>query len=467
MTLSIRRFLLINLLFAIVLITVPSIIGDYYINRLDINDHMDALLEQVALSFHALVTGNTDPKRLSAIQNQLNLITEQAMMTSLQPHEPAEQNLMRYNKYYFQLFDKNGKLLLHSANAVNLDLNTNTPGFSDLIDNYLGWRVFMTIDPQTQLKFIVGERYDVRKQLIHRIAQDDIYILFFTFPLTGLVIWLVIGLSLRSLQKIAEEVSNRAPNYLEPVDIKEVPEEILPLIDELNKLFLQLHQAFEREKRFAADAAHELRTPLAALKTQAQVALKTKDDTERQNLLHNVILGVDRSAHIVQQLLTLSRLVPEASSIEDLTEVNLVKVTAETIAQIAPMAIEKNIDIELKAPDQPVNLMGNITALRILIRNLVDNAIRYTPQGGMVRVAVITEPQAIVLRVTDTGPGIPAELRSRVFERFYRVLGSTSSGSGLGLAIVQQIARLHQAEVKLGSPANGIGLQVEVSFPYQ
>ncbi len=181
------------------------------------------------------------------------------------------------------------------------------------------------------------------------------------------------------------------------------------------------------------------------------MALKTKDDTERQNLLHNVILGVDRSTHIVQQLLTLSRLVPEASSIEDLTEVNLVKVTAETIAQIAPMAIEKNIDIELKAPDQPVNLMGNITALRILIRNLVDNAIRYTPQGGMVRVAVITEPQAIVLRVTDTGPGIPAELRSRVFERFYRVLGSTSSGSGLGLAIVQQIARLHQAEVKLGS----------------
>lgn len=467
MTYSIRRFLLINLLFAIVLITVPSIIGDYYINRLDINDHMDALLEQVTLSFHALITGNTDPTRMAVLQQQLNLITEQAMMTSLQPHEPAEQNLMRYNKYYIQLFDQSGKLLLHSSNAAKLNLNTNVQGFSDLIDNALHWRIFMTTDPKTQLKFIVGERYDVRKQLIHRIAQDDIYILFFTFPLTGLIIWLIIGLSLRSLQKIADEVSNRAPTYLEPVDIKEVPEEIVPLIDELNKLFLQLRQAFEREKRFAADAAHELRTPLAALKTQAQVALKTKDEKEMKKLLHNVILGVDRSTHIVQQLLTLSRLVPEASSIEDLTEVNLVKVAAETIAQIAPMAVEKNIDIELNAPDHPVNLIGNITALRILIRNLVDNAIRYTPQGGMVRVAVITEPEAIVLRVTDSGPGIPAELRSRVFERFYRVLGSTSSGSGLGLAIVQQIARLHQAEVKLGSPANGIGLQVEVSFPYE
>lgn len=464
MTFSIRKFLLINLLCATIIITIPGIIGDYYINRLDLNQHMDGLLEQVALSFHALVTGNTAPARLQNIQQQLNLISQQAVMTSLETAKPAEQNLSRYNKYYFQLWDNKGKLLLYSQNAGNLNLNTEILGFSDLMADNIAWRVFMTTDPDKQLHYVVAERYDVRKQLIHRIAQDDIYISFLTLPLTGLIIWIIIGFSLRSLKKIAQEVSNRAPTYLEPVDLHAVPEEIVPLIDELNKLFLQLRQAFEREKRFAADAAHELRTPLAALKTQAQVALKTHDENERKAILQNVIFGVDRSAHVVQQLLTLSRLVPEASSMEDLTEINLTKTAAETIAQIAPMAVEKNIDIELSSPNENITLIGNITALRILIRNLVDNAIRYTPKGGMVRVAILSEPQLIILRVTDTGPGIPAELRSRVFERFYRVLGSSSSGSGLGLAIVQQIARLHRAEVKLGSPPNGIGLQVEVCF---
>lgn len=464
MTFSIRKFLLINLLCATIIITIPGIIGDYYINQLDLNRHMDGQLEQVALSFHALVTGNTTPAHLQIIQQQLNRITQQAIMTSLDTHEPAEQNLLKYNKYYFQLWDNNHHLLLYSQNAVNLILFTQASGFSDLDTHNLKWRVFMTRDDNNHYYYIVAERHDVRKQLIHRIVQDDIYITFLTLPLTGLIIWIIIGFSLRSLKKIAQEVSNRAPTYLEPVDLHAVPEEIVPLIDELNKLFLQLRQAFEREKRFAADAAHELRTPLAALKTQAQVALKCHDDTERQAILQNVILGVDRSAHVVQQLLTLSRLVPEANSMEELIEINLYKITAETIAQLAPMAIEKNIDIELSSSDESATIIGNITALRILIRNLVDNAIRYTPKGGMVRVAIISEPQMIILRVTDTGPGIPAELRSRVFERFYRVLGSTSSGSGLGLAIVQQIAKLHHAEVKLGSPPNGIGLQVEVCF---
>lgn len=465
MTFSIRKFLLINLLFTIILISIPGIIGDYYINRFDVNSHMDALLEQVGLSFHALVYGNTDPQHLQVIQQQLDHLSQQSMMTTLEKHQPAEQNLVRYNKYYFQLWNKEGQLLLYSANAADVKLNTALTGFSDLKADNLLWRVYMSTDPTSQYHYVVAERHDVRQQLIHRIAQDDTYILFLTLPLTGVILWFMVGLSLRSIKKIAQEVASRAPTYLEPVDLRHVPDEILPLIDELNKLFFQLRQAFEREKRFAADAAHELRTPLAALKTQAQVALKCRDDKERQALLQNVIIGVDRSAHVVQQLLTLSRLVPEATSIDDQVKINLGKAAAETIAQLAPAAVEKNIDIELNAPNQAVYLMGNITAMRILIRNLVDNAIRYTPHDGMVRVVVAQEPQAIVLRVIDTGPGIPAELRSRVFERFYRVLGSTSSGSGLGLAIVLQIAKLHRAEVKLGSPPNGIGLQVEVVFP--
>ena len=200
------------------------------------------------------------------------------------------------------------------------------------------------------------------------------------------------------------------------------------------------------------------------MKTQAQVALKTTNEKERQAILQNVITGVDRCNHVVQQLLTLSRLVPEANALSDVIELNLGRLATEIIAQLAPAALDKQIDIELIAEDEAVSIYGNITALSILIRNLVDNAIRYTPEFGEVRIRITPENGHVVLRVTDNGPGIPAELRARVFERFFRVLGSKSPGSGLGLAIVQQIAQLHNAQVKLGPAPGGKGLEVEVTF---
>lgn len=209
-----------------------------------------------------------------------------------------------------------------------------------------------------------------------------------------------------------------------------------------------------------------MRTPLAALKTQAQVALKANSEEERQKLLHNVIIGVDRCTHIVQQLLTLSRLVPEANTLTDICNIDLGKLAAEIVAQIAPLALDKEIDIELLSDEtHPAIIQGNITALTILIRNLVDNAIRYTSENGKVTVSVTKGSEnQIILKVIDNGPGIPAEFRARVFERFFRVLGNKGSGSGLGLAIVQQIAQLHNAQLRLGPSIAGRGLEVEVSF---
>ena len=198
-----------------------------------------------------------------------------------------------------------------------------------------------------------------------------------TFPLSGLLIWIIIGRGLDSLDRVAQEVANRAPTHLEPVDLQEVPEEIKPVIDELNKLFYRLQEGFEREKRFAADAAHELRTPLAALKAQAQVALNTTNIEEKNSALQKLIVSVNRSAHIVQQLLTMSKLVPEASSINDIDDVNLVKIAREVLAMLAPTAVEKQIELDFEHDEHPPKLAGNPTALGILIRNLVDNAIRY------------------------------------------------------------------------------------------
>jgi two-component system sensor histidine kinase QseC len=242
-----------------------------------------------------------------------------------------------------------------------------------------------------------------------------------------------------------------------------LPIEIKPLVMELNQLFMRLKLAFERNKRFAADAAHELRTPLAALKTHAQVALKSENNHERQHALLKVVQGVDRSSHVVAQLLTLSR-VSQEEDLNDVHAIDLHKIAAEVIAHLAPLALEKNIDLELTSSSNHPIIQGNDTAIGILIRNIVDNAIRYTPEKGSIKIAISESENKLIFTVIDTGTGIPDELRNRVFERFYRGVAETSTGSGLGLAIVHQIAELHHATIHLSTPSNGIGLQFTVYF---
>jgi two-component system, OmpR family, sensor histidine kinase QseC len=203
--------------------------------------------------------------------------------------------------------------------------------------------IFTKYTPKLGIYITVAEKHSIRQLLANRIAFDAIFIMLVTYPFVGLLIWFIVGQGLKSVKRVTDEVSHRIPSYLEPVDAKSVPPEIKPLVVELNKLFLRLQQAIDREKRFAGDAAHELRTPLAGLKTQAQVALKTKVDRERKQLLHNVITGVDRCTHVVQQLLTLSRLAPESKILGEASRIDLPKLTAEVLAQLAPMAIEKKL----------------------------------------------------------------------------------------------------------------------------
>ncbi|HVT62071.1 MAG TPA: ATP-binding protein, partial [Legionellaceae bacterium] len=327
------------------------------------------------------------------------------------------------------------------------------------------WRVFTTNNPKAKIHTVLAERYDTRNELGRRIALDDLYIMLLTLPLAGLLIWVVIGRGLDNLEAVAEELANREPNHLEPVKIDSLPDEIRPVIDELNKLFFRLKEGFEREARFAADAAHELRTPLAALKAQAQVALNTNDINEKNIALQKVIASVNRNTHIVQQLLTMSKLVPEQAIMHDLDQIDLVKITRDILAMLAPAAIEKHLELEFVANDNVTTFLGTPTALSILVRNLVDNAIRYTPPYGHIIVRVHQGPSDVILEVQDNGPGISEKFHARVFERFFRELGNTSTGSGLGLAIVQQIAVLHHATIKLDKPDLGTGLIVRVFFP--
>lgn len=462
---SIRKFLLINVLLAIISTTTLTAIGNFLLGKKDIKEHLDTLMTISALSYQALVgdalktqQAHQIQQRLDQIPHIINSYYQQGILSKL----PPENYLDKFN---FQIWSTDGKLLLHSAEAPMSPFSTSLRGFSDNKIDHKKWRTFTTNDNATNTHTIIAEGHDTRNELGYRIAQDDFYIILLTFPLSGLLIWIIISRGLDSLDRVAKEVANRAPTYLEPVNLAEVPEEIKPVIDELNNLFYRLKEGFEREKRFAADAAHELRTPLAALKAQAQVALNINDLESKNIALHKLITGVNRTTHIVQQLLTMSQLVPETAMLNNLDEVNLVRSTREVLAMLAANAVEKHIALEFEYDEKSPTFTGNITTLGILTRNLVDNAIRYCKEHGKITVRVYANDQYIILEIQDNGPGIPNELHTRVFERFFRVLGNKGQGSGLGLAIVRQISEMHNAKVELASPPKGQGLIVRVYFP--
>lgn len=465
MKFSIRKFLLINLLLAITITTTLTAIGNYYLDQNDIQEHLDNLMAISALSYEALLGNDLHQRPLIKIQHALDTVPEKIESHYQKYFQTGHHTPNFMDKFNFQVWTNGGKLLLHSPTAPKIPLTAELDGFSNTYVGDQKWRVFTTYNEKAGVRTVLAERYDTRYELGRRIAQDDLYIMLLTFPLSGLLIWIIIGRGLDSLDRVAQEVANRAPSHLEPVNLEEVPEEIKPVIDELNKLFYRLKEGFEREKRFAADAAHELRTPLAALKTQAQVALNTKSLEEKDLALNKLIASVNRSTHVVQQLLTMSKLVPEATALHEIETIDLSALTREVLAMLAPSAIEKQIDLEFVTDKVPIKYCGNATALGILIRNLVDNAIRYTNEAGSVSVHLTKQNKEILLEVKDNGPGIPKELQPRVFERFFRVLGTKSTGSGLGLAIVQQICELHGGRVELASPEKGTGLVIRVYLP--
>ncbi len=309
---------------------------------------------------------------------------------------------------------------------------------------------------------LIGDYYLLQKEL-HFYALLVVALL---FPISSGFAFIIIRKALSCLNKVAQEVANRDPNYLEPVELSNVPQEAQPLIEEINLLFARLHEGFQREKRFAADAAHELRTPLAALKTQAQVALKAEDPDVQKLALENVIEGVNRSTHLIQQLLTLSRLLMQGDTPFEVSEVSLHHLAVEVLMDMAPRAISRKVEIELVPEKEKNSFQGNAKALKALLFNLVDNAIRYMPEkGGEIIVMIERKADTIVLKITDSGPGIPEEYRNRVFEWFFRISGNNTPGSGLGFAIIEQVVKLHHAEINILTPSSGKGLEVYIAFP--
>ncbi|MFA6015312.1 MAG: ATP-binding protein [Gallionellaceae bacterium] len=361
----------------------------------------------------------------------------------------------------FQVWSQGMVLRLHSANAPAQPLANREQGFSDSVIDGKRWRVFSTWDESHTNLIHVAERAEVRDELAGDIAENLLKPLLISLPLLALLLWIAVAHGLRPLVKLTAEVEQREPENLAPLNAGSAPREVVPLIDRLNKLFERIDASMQKERRFTADAAHELRTPVAGIKAQAQVARAAIDDAERIHALDNAILGCDRAAHLIEQLLTLARI--DTLGEEASEACQLKSLAAEVIAAIAPTALNENVHLELLEGDE-VEVRGNPLLLRILLRNLIDNAVRHTLPETTVTVSVTRANGQVLLAVSDNGPGIQEADLAKVSERFYRPVGTRASGSGLGLSIVKRIAEIHHASLHLAALQPGSGLQVTLVF---
>lgn len=364
----------------------------------------------------------------------------------------------------FQIWRADGRLLLRSGNAPLTPLTT-VDGFSETDGNEGHWRHFSLWDRNHGLQVQVSEDHHIRDELINQIAWRLLLPALFGLPLIGLWVWIATRRGLASLDAVAVQIAHRDPQQLHALTPASAPEEIRAMLEALNGLFGRVEQAMESERRFTADAAHELRTPLAALKAQLQVALRARDGEERERSLNQLRTGLDRAHHLIDQMLQLARLDPE-SGLPDPRPLDLSQLAEQACADLGSLILAKEIDFDLDAtPDCVVT--GQSDWLGVLLRNLIDNAIRYTPSGGRIRVEVAREAgeESIRVRIIDNGPGIPPAERSAVLRRFHRLHQGEVAGSGLGLAIVARIAELHGAKLVLTEASPAPGLCINIIFP--
>jgi len=343
-------------------------------------------------------------------------------------------------------------------------LNHATLGYENMTLQGERWRVYSL---ETEVGVIqVAQPWSVREQLAGAAALRVLApLVLLLLLLAAAVVWIVSS-GLAPLARLAREVQQRDVHSLKPIEAPELPSEAVPLIEELNRLLARLGAAFSKQRAFVADAAHELRSPLTALSLQIQLLDRAPDEPARAEARARLGRAIERAIHLVAQLLTLARNEPEGTP-APLSPLPLEPSVREGVADVQPLASERGIalSVELAAP---VWVRGDAEALRILVRNLVDNAVRYTPRDGKVRVRVTTQgtgsAERACLSIEDTGPGIPAAERERVFDRFYRRADAGAGGTGLGLAIVKTIAERHGAAITLGE-ADPHGLGVHISLP--
>ncbi len=365
-------------------------------------------------------------------------------------------------KVAFQVFHED-RLALRSANApVAPMVETGShfkSGFRTVQIDRMAWRVFAAYGAERDVQVYVGEQMSSRNAILWAVLRSTLWPMLIALPLLALAVWWAVRLGVQPIRRLGRVLAERQPQALDPVALDPLPTEMAPMIAALNSLFERIALLLASERRFTADAAHELRTPIAAIRMQAQVAMLEADDALRQHALQGTLEGCDRATRLVEQLLSLSRL--EAAQAPAMREVDLRALAQRVVAEVAPKAIGKQQSLEFEGRE-PCTLPGNETLLAVLVRNLVDNAVRYSPPAARIRVAVRQQGGQVVLSVEDSGPGLGDADLQRLGERFFRVAGSLESGSGLGWSIVRRIAAVHRLRIDAGRSTALGGLVVRV-----
>jgi two-component system sensor histidine kinase QseC len=362
----------------------------------------------------------------------------------------------------YQISDASARLLFRSSNAPPEPIADLEPGYNFASYDGLRWRIYVLHDRQDRW-IIAAQRSDLYRRLVEQMVLESILPIIWVLPVIALLVLVIVGIGLQPLKKLAGTLQQRRPGELMPVDRSGYPAELTVVVTSINELLERLTNAFDREQRFAADAAHELRTPLAAIKVNLH-NLGNEQQFDRA-ALHQLEGSVDRMSHSIEQILTLYRFSPERL-LAAATRCNLRQLAQQAIIDLYDGCTLKRQNIELDA--SPLEIEGNEFALLTLLRNLIDNAIKYTPVGGMIHVAIARDDGSATIDVEDSGPGVAPEEYKRVLDRFYRVGGdrhmSKVIGSGLGLSIVEHIVHLHGGGIALGKSRLG-GLRVTISLP--
>ena len=384
---------------------------------------------------------------------------------TLGPHVPVQGAQGVSERYLlFQMWDQNGRLLYKNSGAPDRPFSgPDHAGFGSVTLEGNKWRIYTVWNRSHQLQIQVAEPGTHRKEISGRFAWKLLAFVMLVIPVMTMGIWWSVNRVLRPLLVSADEVGQRTPNDLHDVRIAGAPTELRPLLVAINHLFERVRNALEREQRFTADAAHELRTPLAAIKTNLQVLQRARSEQERDEFITGLGVSVDRATRLVEQLMTLARLDPQHGRHAQLTAQDISMLLAQQLPELANQA--GKLQLQFTTQCQSAVCLVHADSFLIMFRNLADNALRYTPAPGTVTVSCGVELEQAWLRIANTGAGIPAPMRERIFERFFRLSAAGQSGSGLGLSIVRSIVQAHGATIDLEDGMDGAGLLITIRFP--
>ncbi|GGA16761.1 ATP-binding protein [Dyella nitratireducens] len=444
-----------------VLIAVLLPIGLYSYNRTlkETRELLDGRLAQSARTLDVLV----QHAGLDALR-----MPEQGLLVVPILGREAEEQLMHTRTYEtevgYQVFDMHNRMRLTTTNLAKLPLQpAPVSGFENHFFEGYGWRIFTLVDDVNNVVIRVGERDDSRRDITHALWLDLGLPQLVGLPLLAVLVGWAVKRGLRPLERLRQALASRAPGSRQPIQLDRSPQELQPVVDALNTQLERLEDALERERRFSADVAHELRTPLASTMIHLDGAMAAPLPADAQTALTSAQSGLARLARRIEQLLALARL-EAGAAVGQRSEVDLIVVAMNVIDELAPLLGESGVEFAFAEHDDSLVIYGYEAAMAALLRNLIENAMHHVPLGGQVQLSMRRSQGATVIEVIDNGPGIPLERRASVFARFHRE-SSGGDGYGLGLSIVQRAAQLHNATIELLDAPSGRGLRVRVAIP--